>query len=570
MFRRIAILAGLVAAVLLAVLASSCGEMGDEQVETRSGGQEELAEAQLRGQVEQAAAHPSQGSTEELASAACQGVGVVTRASDGARGAPIVLLEERHDSRAGQIQHAITLVRLHDQRGLRHIALEGYLRERAEIVTDWYFSAARGHDSPTGRRVAVQLLKEGEISCAEFMALVYRDVSLHAIETESEYDQELDDEASAALTAYLLGIAQASLREEHVPALERFQKDIERIEAQGDTLELVAKYKEFLEYILTADPWVRDKYLTLKDLGSTRSISGEEHIALLVEIVDRAESLSVDIEPDQKRAMDRCLSFWRGRVAASRTMTISAGGIADRSDVSMVAMVVGAAHTEGMCALLAEAGRPHVVVTPLALQRLDEGSDLTFNMLTRKYAKLSVYAGGITDVLLDAFPSLSNKKPEPVLSEPWFQAKAELYLFTERIADDILGPPEPPGGGEPPFALSADAFRGKWLHVDPMELRMLSDDEGRAVLFPAILNPDDPSRRRELWVKAALGEARVSREERESVESMLQKALEEVEREGEPSSVLENEGGRVQITSRTIAAIAATQQDAQRALLRKI
>jgi hypothetical protein len=90
---------------------------------------------------------------EAIAKEACQEVGVVEKTSKGTKGAPIIILEENHASRAGQIQHAITLVRL---------------------------------------------LREGEISCAEFMRLVYDDIFLHPIETISEYGVELDEEASVS------------------------------------------------------------------------------------------------------------------------------------------------------------------------------------------------------------------------------------------------------------------------------------------------------------------------------------------------------------------------------------
>lgn len=111
-----------------------------------------------------------------MAENASKGVGVARKVTQGSRGAPIVLLEENHASRAGQIQHAVTLVRLYKYHGMRHIALEGYLKERKPIGADW-FHAAAGGDSAARTSVAVRLLQEGEISSAEFMKLTYRDVS---------------------------------------------------------------------------------------------------------------------------------------------------------------------------------------------------------------------------------------------------------------------------------------------------------------------------------------------------------------------------------------------------------
>jgi len=498
---------------------------------------------------------------EAIARGACEGVGVVEKVFKGAKGAPIILLEENHASRAGQIQNAITLVRLHERYGLKHIALEGYLKEEPKIKIDWFDNAAQGLSSAARNRIAVRLLREGEISCAEFMKLVYHDISLHPIETISEYAVELDEEASRAPILYLLKIAQQSLREEHVPKLEQFQEEIERLKVENNKEAIEEKLKEMFDYILSADPWAQDKAKLLQDKDAIRSMSGEQHTALIEGIVKRAEELSIELEPEEKNAMERYLAFWRGRIEASKTMILSTETIADQLNVSVIAMVIGAAHTQGMCAMLKNSNRPFAVVTPLSLKKGEEAGDLTWDMLERKYERLSVYSEGFTQTLLEAFPKpaqkLKHKKPRPVLSVPWFQAKAELYLFTERITRRVLGPPNPPGGGKLPYGFSGNAFKGKRVFVDPQRISIISDTKdgkGRAVLFPAILNYKDLKRRTEIWVKAGLGVAMVSEQERESVESMLQKALEEIQKEKEGGKKVEDEVGRVQITLNTVAA----------------
>src|SRR6266849_6589831 len=49
--------------------------------------------------------------------------------ANGSAFAPVVLFEERHDLRAVQVQEALVMVRMHDQFGMRDIALEGYLKD---------------------------------------------------------------------------------------------------------------------------------------------------------------------------------------------------------------------------------------------------------------------------------------------------------------------------------------------------------------------------------------------------------------------------------------------------------
>src|ERR1017187_4121312 len=61
-------------------------------------------------------------SAESIAKVCSAGVGTVVDSSQGGVGAPVIVLEERHNSRVGQVQHAITLVRLHDKYGMKDVA----------------------------------------------------------------------------------------------------------------------------------------------------------------------------------------------------------------------------------------------------------------------------------------------------------------------------------------------------------------------------------------------------------------------------------------------------------------
>lgn len=71
--------------------------------------------------------------------------------------------------------------RLHLKGALKDIALEGYLDSFRKIDTDWYRRAGAG-SSDSVIKVAIQQLKDGEISGAEVMALVYHDIAIHSIE----------------------------------------------------------------------------------------------------------------------------------------------------------------------------------------------------------------------------------------------------------------------------------------------------------------------------------------------------------------------------------------------------
>jgi hypothetical protein len=189
-----------------------------------------------------------------LAGQACQGVGVVKEAARGTKGAPILILEENHASRAGQIEQSIAMVRLYDRQRLLDIALEGYKAGDPEINTEWFQTATTGLSFNAKADVAVRLLKEGEISCAEFMKLVYDDIKLHRTEKREEYGVDLGQDASVAPFIYLLKIAQKSIKQKDVPKINQLTREFKALEKQGKKEPMEKKRKEILDYILAADP----------------------------------------------------------------------------------------------------------------------------------------------------------------------------------------------------------------------------------------------------------------------------------------------------------------------------
>ena len=81
-----------------------------------------------------------------------------------------------------------------------------------------------------------------------------------------------------------------------------------------------------------------------------------------------------------------------------------------------------------------------------------------------------------SNILKQTFQASANKKPGPVLNEPWINAKSELYLFTNRIVRAVFGggsqdPPKPP---KPPGEIIAgfddDEFKGRYIFIHPKKL----------------------------------------------------------------------------------------------------
>lgn len=526
----------------------------------------------------------------QIAESATREIGTIPRSGKGDRGAAILIIEETHTSRSGQLEQAIALVRLHDEFGLRDIALEGYLKERPAINTAWFAKSSRGLTPTERTAVVAQMLRDGEISAAEFMELSYDDIALHPIETKAEHAVELKGDAATITITYLLKIAQNSLRETHVPKLQRLQSDIQGAQGARKT----EKVKELLDFILSLDSWTKERGAALTDTNRLKNVTAERILAEVEEIEQRARTTSgVELEAKEKEAMAESLRFWRGRAAASRTMIAETGRIADRPGVKLVVLNIGAAHTEGMAAMLIAERRPYAVMRSRALtDRMPTSSDI--DILNRKYKGLSVFNEGVTKQFLEAFPVRLHKKPEPVLDQPWFQAKAELHLFTARISRRVS--PAPSGGGprlpigNAPFGFKDDDLRGQWIYIDPKRITIVYDDnsgKNKAVQFPVILNPSNPNSRKELWVKAGFSPAfnqPVISGERKVVEGMLKRHLEDVlkeeevarkqestdrekgsgadrEMELETPKKAEDSAGRIQIDSEVRAAIAVSQAE---------
>lgn len=396
-----------------------------------------------------------------ISATACKDYGVVSHVSKGSKGIPIIVLEETHESIAGQIQHAITLVRLHDKYKMKDIALEGYLKERAKIDTEWFKKATHGLEFLSKAGIAVSLLKEGDISSAEFMKLVYDDVTLHPIETKREYELEINPEiANKGLNSYLGKIAAQSSEN---------------------------------------SKWVEEKVKMLNDTTKIKPL--EENLTIGEDIKRRAERLSLKFTSDEQKAFESYLTFLRKRVKSNKILFDSTIAIANQQNIPFVLMIIGAGHTQGISKMLDETNRPFAVITSLALKNNDKRGSLPWKMYERKYKRLSVFSEGFfMETILKAFPlTHKNRKPEPVLNEEWFKCKGTIYAWTTRICESLIGGgsgKQPPGGGGPPWGFSSDEFNfNRKLFIDPNQIKIVYNDEkkreGKAVLLPLVFYPDD-------------------------------------------------------------------------------
>ena len=504
-----------------------------------------------------------QGSTDVkvIANSVCKEVGVVRNTFQGKKIAPVMVMEEAHNSRAVQIQHAIALVRLYSKFGLRDIALEGYLKDDTKIDTDWYNKAAR-KDTRAKIEVAVRLLEEGEISSAEFLKLAYEDVSLHPIEISKEYNVELGEKAQSAPLLCLLKIAQNSLTQNHLLEVQRLDSESKKLNGEKRN----EKIGELLNYILSADPWVKQTADTMRSEDFFTKVPLQNHVKIMEEIKRRTEVKSANLNPDEITELDKYIAFSRGRANADYTMVDATINVADHKGVGIVAMIIGCAHTKKICELLKKEKRSYAVITPMALINADKRGDLDYEMFGRKYKKQSVFTEGfLSNVLNQTFQASVNKKPRPVLDKSWLKARSELYLFTDRIVRAAFG-----GGGQdppvPPEKIIADfgddEFKGRYIFIHPKKIELVSADginmkKDDAVLIPVILTSEDRSRETKIWIKAMpthnLDEViPADKQDHEFVEFLLKKALTKVQSEKKSSRSIENKAGQIEITFDTL------------------
>ncbi|HSK73252.1 MAG TPA: hypothetical protein VK892_16250 [Pyrinomonadaceae bacterium] len=457
------------------------------------------------------------------------GVGTVTQFSTDANGVPVIALDERHNSRVGQLQHAITLVRLYDKFGLKDIVLEGYLKESSKFNTDWFTKAVAGKTPEARAKVAVQFLKHGDISAAEFMKLVYPDITLHAAEASETY--HVEPPANFAVIDYL-------------------------------------------QAIVKVDPaWAVEKSKPYQSLESFQALSGDEKLGRAKEIKQYVEDNSISVSPKIRQSMQQYITFMEKRMASNITINDTVKMVSSSSSPKVIAINIGEDHTHNMCQLLKQANHPYAVVTPRYGSPNKEHGNLTDTMYDRKNKKLPVFSQGLSALILQEVSG--GKKPEPVLAEHWFEAEAEFHAYVTSLAEGVLGPPTPPDE-KAPFGFSNDDFRGKWISIVLADAEYLpdQDDRRRAILIPVKFNRSG----KVVWVGATLQRGMESNQV--TVEAILTQGLQDIQAEkktpesaeqdikteGKPPKPAKGKIGSIQMSSTTFAIVGNNKEAIKRAI----
>jgi hypothetical protein len=348
---------------------------------------------------------------------------------DGNSSAKMVIFEEIHTSRSGQVEIAIMLNRLYHRYGVRHLALEGAVENKDQLNTKWFYSLS---DGKIRNDVALRLFKEGEVNAAEFIAMVYKDFQLHSVEKKDEYSVDISNEAERAPRLYLFAIAAKLL----TPAQIR----------EANSMISQNKKDEAAEYIMNANPWTSERYKLLKNTDLS-SLSLKSFTTLANELETKAKEVKADVRQYEKDFKD----YKRFFITAEKrndTMVKKAISVAQKSPKAPIVILTGALHTEGLTNLLKAKGISYAVVSPNSLGAKDKKGDLAYDgPYRRKLESRSIDPSGGLGSFLDG-----RRKPPPVLDTPWFDAKARIMYAATVIARTCTG-----GGGiqippnEPPF-----------------------------------------------------------------------------------------------------------------------
>jgi len=268
----------------------------------------------------------------EIATEIAKDAGEVRQVNAAGAKGPFFVFEEFHTSRPGRVQSALMLLRLYRKYGVKTIGLEGAFQSDKPLDGTWFHKAGGPTASAAREDIAIQMLSDGEINQAEFMMLLFPDVTVNGTELREEHKQP--DVKGNPEVVYLLGIAEKLLSEADK------QKVMALLKAD--------KRDEAFKLMLSADPWVKRYFASMQDASSTNL---EAVVERMNELQAKANTLSVQVDPAAKRELQELITFYGLRAKSSNTMVSSVLKTTSSNPRSPMAMIIGAAHTDKVVAL---------------------------------------------------------------------------------------------------------------------------------------------------------------------------------------------------------------------------
>jgi hypothetical protein len=421
-----------------------------------------------------------------LAREIAQDVGEVQQSIPQGTKGPVLVFEEYHTSRVGQLQIGVMLLRLYERHGLRLIGLEGAFQRPQPLDATWFHKAGGTANQQFRENTAVRMLAEGEISAAEFMAMVFGQVQVRGLEVEKEYSVRPDAKGSP-VAEYLLKIAEKKLT----------QSDIRKINA----LITDKKEEEAFEYIKNSDPWVRRQFETF----AQSSISTKELAQQVREIQAEAQKLGVEVEPEVRDGMQKTLGFYEAATQRSITMTNYMVSLVGSNPAPPAAMLIGAGHSKEVMDQLRSRGVSCALLRPIAFN--PSFASLSLDEFERKNdLKWARIANGTIGRLLN-----SKRKPPSIIETPTAQSYASAYMAVMVVSEAARGGKRVPDDVQTQLASLPE------LRIDFSSFEL----DGYDVIFRMWLTGTD-KQEKEVWARAGTAE---TQEQAKTIEEKLRQAI---------------------------------------------
>ncbi len=405
--------------------------------------------------------------TVAVAQEIASGVGSVQKTSPTGTKGPVFVFEEVHTSRVGQLQIAAMLLRLHDRHSVKNIGLEGAIWSGNPIESGWFQSTDADNGQARGEKedLAVRMVADGEISSSELITMLFSDARVYGIEDASQYGQNLDVKGSPEIE-YLLAIAQTSLSETDARQIERLLR--------------LKKKSKALEYMLTADPWVKQQYEDLKNSGTT---SSERLIERLRGVQTKAGAVGARISSQAQQDMENEIRYFETASHRSATMVDNVLQLPGAAGLP-VAMIVGAAHSDKVTELLAQKGVSFALIRPVDFDP-KYGSLSVAEYERKNSGKWARNSPGTLGYVLN-----SHHKPPPVIARATGHSYASMNLAGILIARAARS------GGSFPDDVWPRVSNLPGLRIDKNSIF----HDGHDVVFRAWLKQDDGSEK-EVWAR---------------------------------------------------------------------
>lgn len=358
-----------------------------------------------------ASAGSSLPSVQEIASVIVEGVGKISSVDDSGKKGQVIVFEEYHTSKTGQLQIATMLLRLHEQFGMRIIGLEGALKSNRPLDASWFHNLVPPDKARSKEDIALRLLTEGEINSAEFMAMVDDGIQVHGLEVPEEYNIELAADGNPT-GAYLIGIAEKNLSQSDIIRINNLLKN-------GDN-------DSAFEIIRNSDPWVKNEFEWLANEGI---FSLRDMVSRLKQVRSKARAKGVVVDQKIEDSFDNMLNFYEVADQRSDTMTRSIASLVKDHGEQPLSMIIGAAHSKEVREALENAGIAHAVLRPRDFN--PELGSLSVDDFTRKSE------GGLARIEEGTLGRLLNglRKPKPILETTTAKSLGSAYYVVEIVSE---------------------------------------------------------------------------------------------------------------------------------------